>query len=77
VPGVVPHTWQAAACAGMTIGQKGMIEAAKALAITGADLFSDHQLVLAAKADFGRQIQGKTYQSVIPQGQKPPIDYRK
>jgi aminobenzoyl-glutamate utilization protein B len=32
VPGVVPHTWQAAACAGMSIGQKGMLVAAKALA---------------------------------------------
>jgi aminobenzoyl-glutamate utilization protein B len=31
VPGVVAHTWQAAASAGMSIGQKGMIVAAKAL----------------------------------------------
>jgi aminobenzoyl-glutamate utilization protein B len=76
VPGVVPHTWQAAACAGMSIGQNGMIVAAKALAATGADLFLDRQLVLDAKEDFRRQIDGKTYQSVIPAGQKPPLDYR-
>src|SRR6202521_2028543 len=76
VPGVVAHTWQAAASAGMSIGQKGMIVAAKALAATGADLFSDRQLVLDAKADFRRQLQGKTYQSVIPAGQKPPLNYR-
>jgi len=76
VPGVVPHTWQAAASAGMSIGQKGMIVAAKALAVTGADLFSDRQLVLDAKADFRRQMEGKTYQSVIPAGQKPPLNYR-
>ncbi len=76
VPGVVPHTWQAAATAGMSIGQKGMIVAAKALAATGVDLFSDRQLVLDAKADFRRQIEGKTYQSVIPAGQKPPLNYR-
>ncbi len=75
VPGVVPHTWQAAATAGMSIGQKGMIVAAKALAATGADLFADRQLVLDAKADFRRQMQGKTYQSVIPAGQKP-LNYR-
>jgi aminobenzoyl-glutamate utilization protein B len=76
VPGVVAHTWQAAACAGMSIGQKGMTVAAKALAATGADLFSDRQLVSDAKADFRRQMEGKTYQSVIPPGQKPPLDYR-
>jgi len=77
VPGVVAHTWQAAASSGMSIGQKGMIVAAKALAATGADLFSDRQLVSDAKADFRRQIEGKTYQSVIPAGQKPPLNYRK
>jgi aminobenzoyl-glutamate utilization protein B len=77
VPGVVPHTWQAAATAGMSIGQKGMIVAARALAITGADLFSNPQLVLDAKSDFRRQLEGKEYESVIPAGQKPRLDYRK
>lgn len=76
VPGVVAHTWQAAASAGMSIGQKGMIVAAKALAATGADLFSNRQLVADAKADFRRQMEGKAYQSVIPAGQKPPLEYR-
>ena len=61
----------------MSIGQKGMIIAAKALAGTGADLFTDHQLILDAKADFRRQIDGKTYTSVIPADQKPPLSYRK
>jgi aminobenzoyl-glutamate utilization protein B len=77
VPGVAPHTWQATACAGMTIGQKGMLVAAKALAITGADLFSNPQLIQDAKDDFQRQLKGKTYQSAIPVGQKPPLNYRK
>ena len=60
----------------MSIGQKGMVVAAKALATTGADLFSDRQLVLDAKADFRRQLNGTTYQSVIPADQKPPLTYR-
>jgi aminobenzoyl-glutamate utilization protein B len=76
VPGVVAHTWQAAATSGMSIGQKGMVVAAKALAITGADLFADAQLVADAKADFKKQLNGATYQSVIPEFQKPPLDYR-
>jgi aminobenzoyl-glutamate utilization protein B len=76
VPGVVAHTWQAAASAGMSIGQKGMIVAAKALAVTGADLFSDRQLVLDAKTDFQRQLKGRAYVSAIPAGQTPPLNYR-
>ncbi len=76
VPGVVPHTWQAAASSGMSIGQKGMVVAAKALAVTGADLFADAQLVADAKAEFRRQLDGNTYQSVIPEFQKPPLGYR-
>jgi len=76
VPGVVPHTWQAAACAGMSIGQKGMLVAAKALAVTAFDLLTKPQLVEAAKQDFARKMAGKTYKSEIPASQKPPIDYR-
>jgi aminobenzoyl-glutamate utilization protein B len=76
VPGVVAHTWQSAACAGMSIGQKGMLVAAKALAVTGADLFSNPQLIQDAKKDFARQMAGKTYKSEIPSNQKPPLDYR-
>ena len=74
--GGVAHTWQATASAGMSIGQKGMIVAAKALSLTGTDLFSDHQLVLDAKAEFRHRLEGKTYKSVIPLGQNPPLDSR-
>jgi aminobenzoyl-glutamate utilization protein B len=76
VPGVAAHTWQAAACAGTTIGQKGMVVSAKAIALTAADLFANPQLVADAKADFVRQLRGKTYETMIPADQKPPLDYR-
>jgi aminobenzoyl-glutamate utilization protein B len=76
VPGVAAHSWQATACAGMSIGQRGMLIAAKALAITAADLFADPKLVAAAKADFERQMQGKVYSTQIPPNQKPPLGYR-
>ena len=76
VPGVAAHTWQAAASAGMSIGQDGMVIAAKALALTAADLFTKPQLVQAAKADFAKKLAGKTYQSPIPAGQKPILGYR-
>jgi aminobenzoyl-glutamate utilization protein B len=75
VPGVAAHTWQAAASAGMSIGQRGMVQAAKAVAITAADLFADPQLVRDAHLEFDRQMQGKTYRSLIPADQKPKLDY--
>lgn len=76
VPGVAAHTWQAAASAGMSIGQDGMVIASRALALTAADLFANPAFVQAAKADFVRKLAGKTYQSPIPVGQKPLLDYR-
>ncbi len=77
VPGVGAHTWQAAACAGMSIGQRGMVIASKALAITAVDLLTEPQLLSDAKADFARQMAGKHYASQIPETQGPPLDYRK
>jgi aminobenzoyl-glutamate utilization protein B len=76
VPGVAAHTWQAAASAGMSIGQNGMVVASKALALTAIDLFSNPALVQAARADLDRRLTGKTYHSFIPAGEKPPINYR-
>src|SRR6202041_3291966 len=58
VPGVAAHTWQAAASAGMSIGQDGMVVASKALALTTIDLFSSPDLIKAAKADFGKKLAG-------------------
>ena len=59
----------------MSIGQRGMVVAAKALALTGADLFADPHLVSEARAEFEKQMQGKVYRSLIPADQKPPLDY--
>ena len=60
----------------MSIGQKGMVVAAKSMALTAADLFANQQLIAEAKADFQKQLKGKTYESMIPKGEKPPINYR-
>jgi aminobenzoyl-glutamate utilization protein B len=76
VPGVAAHTWQAAASAGMSIGQDGMVVASKALALTAVDLFSSPALVQSARADFEYKLAGKTYHPSIPAGQKPLINYR-
>jgi aminobenzoyl-glutamate utilization protein B len=76
VPGVAAHTWQATASTGMSIGQSGMVIAAKALALTAIDLFNSPALVKDAKLDFDKKLTGKTYTSAIPTDQKPPLNYR-
>jgi len=76
VAGTAAHTWQAAATSGMSIGQQGMVIAAKAIALTALDLFTDPALVQAAKDDFKKQLAGKSYYTAIPPDQKPLINYR-
>lgn len=76
VPGCAPHTWQAAATAGMSIGQAGMLISAKSLALIGADLLAHPEVITAARADLDRQLKTVTYKSAIPLGQKPPLNYR-
>jgi aminobenzoyl-glutamate utilization protein B len=77
VPGTPGHSWQSTACAGMSIGQKGMMVAAKTLALTAMDLFGDPQFIAAAKKNFNERKAGSEYRSRLPAEQKPPLDYRK
>lgn len=76
VPGVPAHSWQSTACAGMSIGRKGMVVAAKALALTAVDLFTDPEQLKAARASFEQRRAGYEYRSRIPAEHKPPLNYR-
>jgi aminobenzoyl-glutamate utilization protein B len=77
VPGVPAHSWQATACAGGTIGQKGMIVAAKSMALTTVDLFTDATLIQKAKAEFDQK-RGPNFVYKTRLGdRKPALDYRK
>ena len=76
VPGTPAHSWQAVAGGGTGIGTKGMMAAAKALALTGADLFTDPRHLDAARSDFERRRAGVTYTPRIGDRQ-PALDYRK
>jgi aminobenzoyl-glutamate utilization protein B len=76
VPGVPAHSWQSAACAGMSIGRKGMVVAAKSLVLTAVDLYTDPQQVAAAKASFEKRRAGYEYKSRIPADHPPPLTYR-
>jgi aminobenzoyl-glutamate utilization protein B len=76
VPGTPAHSWQAVACDGMSIGIKGMMVAAKTMALTGMDLFTNPDHLVKARAEFDRRRAGTTYTSKIGD-RKPPLDYRK
>lgn len=76
VPGTPGHSWQAVACGGTSIGRKGMQLAAKVLAATAWDLFTDPKLVEAAKAEFAQRKGNRGYKPILDPGQKPPLDYR-
>jgi len=76
VPGVPAHSWQSTACAGMSIGRKGMLVAAKTLALSAVDLFSDPGQIKAARASFDQRRAGHVYQPRLPADHKPPLDYR-
>ena len=75
VPGVAPHTWQAAACAGTTIGRKGMEVAARTLALAAVELYDNPAELVAAKAAFQKRLAGRHWQTNIAPGSKPDFDY--
>jgi aminobenzoyl-glutamate utilization protein B len=76
VPGTPAHSWQAVAAGGTSIGIKGMMVAAKTIAATAVDLFSDPSHIREAQAEFQRA-RGPNfrYQSFVGD-RKPPLDYR-
>jgi aminobenzoyl-glutamate utilization protein B len=76
VPGTPGHSWQAVACGGTTIARQGMSLAARTLAATAHDLFTDPKLVAAAKEEHTRRLAGRTYSPLLKKDQPPPLDYR-
>ena len=75
--GAPGHSWQIAACTGMSIGEKGMLVAAHTLAGATLELMSDKKLLDAARQDFeaARKARGEPH-SVLPAGQKVPASIR-
>ncbi len=76
VPGTPAHSWQAVAAGGMSIGVKGMMVAARTMALTASDVFSDPALIQKAKAEFDQRRAGQTYAALVG-ARKPALDYRK
>lgn len=70
--GAAGHSWGVTATGAMSIGHKGMMHAAKAMAITAAQLVDDSELLQKAKDEFTTSTDGYTYEAPIPEGTEPP-----
>ncbi|HCM76738.1 MAG TPA: amidohydrolase [Cytophagales bacterium] len=77
VPGTPAHSWQAVASGGTPIGYKGMMVAAKTMALTAIDLMSNPKLLEEARKEF-EQRRGPDFKyEALLGNRKPALDYRK
>lgn len=76
VPGTSSHSWQAVAAGGTSIGNKGMIVAAKTLAMTAVDLLTNPQLVESAQAEHENRLPDDWEYVPLLGDRDPPLDYR-
>ncbi len=77
VPGTPAHSWQAVAAGGTSIGTKGMLLAAKTLALTAVDLYSNPELVAKAKKEFQEKRGSDFTYTPLLGNRQPALDYRK
>jgi aminobenzoyl-glutamate utilization protein B len=75
VPGTPAHSWQAVACGGTSLGVKGMVVAAKAMAMTAIDLFTDPALIRDARTEFVKASGSYQYEALLG-NRSPALNYR-
>ena len=75
VPGTAAHSWQAVACGATDIGIKGMMVAAKTMALTAIDLFTNPELIKKAKEEFVISKGSYKYKALLGD-RKPALNYR-
>ncbi len=77
VPGTSAHTWQAVAAGGTSIGEKGMLLAARSMGLTAVALFKNPDIIAQARVEWEqRQGEDFDYQPLLG-NRPPPLDYRK
>lgn len=75
IPGTSAHSWQAVACGGTEIGTKGMLVAAKTMALTAIDLFNKPTVIIKAKEEFIKSVGDYQYKPLLGD-RKPALNYR-
>lgn len=69
VPG---HSWAVTSSCGMSIGHKGMLYAAKAMAMTMLDLYQQPELLAAVRKEFTEKKGDRVFKAMLPDG-PPPV----
>jgi len=77
VPGTAAHSWQAIAAGGTSLGAKGMMVAAKTLALAAIDLFTQPEILEAAWAEHREQVGPDFVYRPLLGDRPPPLDYRR
>lgn len=77
VPGTGAHSWQAVAAGGTTIGKKGMMVAAKTIALTALDIYKNPSVTIKAKKELNDSRGADFVYKSLLGDRKPPLDYRK
>jgi len=69
--GTPGHSWQNVVTSGSSIGSKGMMLAARSMAMAALDLETRPDVLQAARAEFEEKTKGKKYVSSLPGGAVP------
>lgn len=69
--GIPGHTWGIVASAGMSIGHKGMLHAAKAMALAAIDCYSQPEVLQRVRAEFEEATRENPYICPIPDDLAP------
>ena len=67
------HTWGVVAAVGTSIGHKGMLHAAKIMALSGLDLLTQPQLLTQVRCEFEAARQQHTPPAPLPPHIQPPV----
>lgn len=70
--GIPGHSWGITATGAMSIGHKGMLHAAKIMAITAAELVDNPDILEKAAAEHKERLGDHRYKAAIPEGAAPP-----
>jgi len=74
-PGTPAHSWQAVACGGTELGIKGMMLAAKTMALTAIDLYTNPTVIAKAKEELKQSVGNYKYEALLGE-RKPALNYR-
>jgi aminobenzoyl-glutamate utilization protein B len=69
--GTAGHSWQWVASGKSSIAHKGMIYAAKVIAMTALDVIDDAEILESAKNEHLKRLNGEKYRCAIPEGVTP------